>query len=63
MPLVSQQDILTVSGVDYLEPMIDLLKTRLEEYPPVRIVSIASTVLRTGGGPTIRTLTAVVETV
>lgn len=63
MPLISQQDIVTVEGVDRVEPMIELLKAALEVYPPVRIVSISSTVLRTGGGPTIRTLTAVVETV
>lgn len=62
MPLISQQDIVSVRAGDS-DDLIEKLNHVLEDYPPVRIVSMTETVLRTGGGPTQRSLKAVIETV
>jgi hypothetical protein len=68
MPLIPQQDIVTVRGQAgtgiTTEPLISDLKKLLEKYPPVRILSITETVSKSGTGHgDYRTLTALIETV
>lgn len=67
MPLISQQDIVSVYGEpghQQTAPLIEQLKKALESYPPVRIVSLTESTSRAGiGAGDFRTLTAVIETV
>lgn len=58
MPLIPQQDIVSVTDIGPGEPINERLKKLLEDYPPVRILSLTETVLMGT-----RKLTAVIEAV